>query len=107
MTKIERIWVMARLTPFDKLLMVESLKQKCEEEALTGNGTNDALALKKANVGLPIGIQGIEVAKESSNIIILDNNLNFVVNLIMDSLGVLALETKQSVDDLMDRKPVG
>ncbi|KAJ8762552.1 hypothetical protein K2173_007991 [Erythroxylum novogranatense] len=158
MEKVDQIRVMARSSPFDKLLMVQCLKQKGHVVAVTGNGTNDAPALKEANIGLSMGIQGTEMAKESSDIIILDDNfasvatilrrgrcvynniqkfiqfqltvnvaalvINFVaavsagevpltavqllwVNLIMDTLGALALATEQPTNDLMEKPPVG
>ncbi|ESR45895.1 hypothetical protein CICLE_v10003326mg [Citrus x clementina] len=156
--KIESIRVMARSSPLDKLLMVQSLKQKGHVVAVTGDGTNDAPALKAADIGLSMGIQGTEVAKESSDIVIMDDNftsvvtvlrwgrcvynniqkflqfqltvnvaalvINFVaavssgkvpltavqllwVNLIMDTLGALALATEQPTNDLMSKPPVG
>ena len=74
MEKVDKICVVARSSPFDKLLMVECLKQKSHVVAVTGDGTNDAPALKEADVGLSMGIQGTEVAKESSDIVILDDN---------------------------------
>jgi Ca2+-transporting ATPase len=158
MAKIDNIQVMARSSPFDKLLMVQCLKKKGHVVAVTGDGTNDAPALKEADIGLSMGIQGTEVAKESSDIVILDDNftsvvtvlrwgrcvynniqkfiqfqltvnvaalvINFVaavssgkipltavqllwVNLIMDTLGALALATEQPTNDLMTRPPVG
>ncbi|KAL1808490.1 hypothetical protein DCAR_0727954 [Daucus carota subsp. sativus] len=158
MEKVDKICVMARSSPFDKLLMVQCLKQKGHVVAVTGDGTNDAPALKEADIGLSMGIQGTEVAKESSDIVILDDNfasvatvlkwgrcvynniqkfiqfqltvnvaalvINFVaaisagevpltavqllwVNLIMDTLGALALATEQPTAELMDKRPVG
>ncbi|KAJ9696037.1 hypothetical protein PVL29_008345 [Vitis rotundifolia] len=158
MQKIDKIRVMARSSPFDKLLMVQCLKQKGEVVAVTGDGTNDAPALKEADIGLSMGIQGTEVAKESSDIVILDDNftsvatvlrwgrcvynniqkfiqfqltvnvaalvINFIsavsagevpltavqllwVNLIMDTLGALALATDPPTNELMQRPPVG
>nr|GMD35904.1 calcium-transporting ATPase 12, plasma membrane-type-like [Ipomoea batatas] len=158
MANIDNIRIMARSSPFDKLLMVKCLKQKGHVVAVTGDGTNDAPALKEACIGLSMGIQGTQVAKESSDIVILDDNFksvvtvlkwgrgvynniqkfiqfqltvnvaalatNFVtaissggvaltavqllwVNLIMDSLGALALATEQPTDDLMTNNPVG
>ncbi|KAK0595846.1 hypothetical protein LWI29_010589 [Acer saccharum] len=157
MDKVEKICVMARSSPSDKLLMVQSLKLKGHVVAVTGDGANDAPALKEADIGLSMGIQGTEVAKESSDIVILDDNfssvaavlrwgrcvytniqkfiqfqltvnvavlvINFVaavsvgevpltvvqllwVNLIMDTLGALALATEPPTKELMDKPPV-
>ncbi|KAK3414938.1 hypothetical protein EUGRSUZ_H00509, partial [Eucalyptus grandis] len=156
--RVEKIRVMARSSPLDKLLMVQCLKQKGHVVAVTGDGTNDAPALKEADIGLSMGIQGTEVAKESSDIVILDDNfasvatvlrwgrcvynniqkfiqfqltvnvaalvINFVaavssgdvpltavqllwVNLIMDTLGALALATERPTRELMEKPPVG
>ncbi|RYR77118.1 hypothetical protein Ahy_A01g001583 isoform B [Arachis hypogaea] len=150
--------VMGRSSPNDKLLLVQALRRKEHVVAVTGDGTNDAPALHEADIGLAMGIQGTEVAKESSDIIILDDNfasvvkvvrwgrsvyaniqkfiqfqltvniaalvinviaafssgdvpLNTVqllwVNLIMDTLGALALATEPPTDHLMDRDPMG
>ncbi|KAL1551848.1 Calcium-transporting ATPase 9, plasma membrane-type [Salvia divinorum] len=150
--------VMGRSSPTDKLMLVQTLRKQGEVVAVTGDGTNDAPALKEADIGLSMGIQGTEVAKENSDIIILDDNfasvvkvvrwgrsvyaniqkfiqfqltvnvaaltinvvaaissgdvpLNTVqllwVNLIMDTLGALALATEPPTDHLMDRSPVG
>ncbi|XP_069145003.1 putative calcium-transporting ATPase 13, plasma membrane-type [Solanum lycopersicum] len=158
MERVEKIRVMARSSPFDKLLMVQCLRKKGHVVAVTGDGTNDAPALKEADIGLSMGIQGTEVAKESSDIVILDDNfasvatvlkwgrcvynniqkfiqfqltvnvaalvINFVaavssgevpltavqllwVNLIMDTLGALALATEKPTEELMKKKPVG
>ncbi|XP_042490891.1 calcium-transporting ATPase 10, plasma membrane-type-like [Macadamia integrifolia] len=152
------ISVMGRSSPNDKLLLVQALRKKGHVVAVTGDGTNDAPALHEADIGLAMGIAGTEVAKESSDIIILDDNfasvvkvvrwgrsvyaniqkfiqfqltvnvaalvinvvaavstgdvpLNAVqllwVNLIMDTLGALALATEPPTDHLMERSPVG
>ncbi|EEF44149.1 cation-transporting atpase plant, putative [Ricinus communis] len=154
----ERISVMGRSSPNDKLLLVQALRKRKHVVAVTGDGTNDAPALHEADIGLSMGIQGTEVAKENSDIIILDDNfasvvkvvrwgrsvyaniqkfiqfqltvnvaaliinvvaavssgdvpLNAVqllwVNLIMDTLGALALATEPPTDHLMHRPPVG
>ncbi|KAI3447345.1 hypothetical protein Pfo_004010 [Paulownia fortunei] len=154
----DRISVMGRSSPNDKLLLVQALRKRGHVVAVTGDGTNDAPALHEADIGLAMGIQGTEVAKESSDIIILDDNfasvvkvvrwgrsvyaniqkfiqfqltvnvaaliinvvaavssgnvpLNAVqllwVNLIMDTLGALALATEPPTDHLMHRPPVG
>ncbi|KAK0608895.1 hypothetical protein LWI29_037649 [Acer saccharum] len=156
MDKVDRICVMARSSPLDKLLMVKCLKEKGHVVAVVGD---DAPTLKEADIGLSMGIQGTEVAKESSDVVILDDNfssvatvlgwgrcvytniqifiqfqltvnsaalvINFVaavsagevpltavqllwVNLIMYTLGVLSISTKQpTYMELMDKPPVG
>ncbi|XP_017220674.1 calcium-transporting ATPase 12, plasma membrane-type [Daucus carota subsp. sativus] len=77
--KLDTICLMARSSPSDKLLMVKCLKQKRHMVAVTGDGTNDAPAIKEADIGLSMGIQGTEVAKESSDIIILGDSFASVV----------------------------
>ncbi|KAJ4732931.1 Calcium-transporting ATPase [Rhynchospora pubera] len=155
----EKIKVMARSSPNDKLQLVKALKKRGHVVAVTGDGTNDAPALHEVGrYRSSYGIQGTEVAKESSHIIILDDNfasvvkvvrwgrpvyaniqkfiqfqltvnvaaliinvvaavssvnvpLNAVqllwVNLLMDTLGALALATEPPTDSLMKRAPVG
>eukprot|EP00250_Pteridium_aquilinum_P019846 c24601_g1_i1 orf=232-3630(+) len=156
--QLPKISVMARSSPLDKLLMVRTLREMGEVVGVTGDGTNDAPALHEADIGLAMGIEGTEVAKESSDIIILDDNfetvvkvvrwgrsiyaniqkfiqfqltvnaaaltINFIaavssgnvpltavqllwVNLIMDTLGALALATEPPTDELLERSPVG
>jgi len=171
-----RLRVLARSSPTDKRRLVNLLKGMNEVVAVTGDGTNDAPALKDANVGLAMNIAGTEVAKDASDIIILDDNfksivsavkwgrsvfdnirkfiqfqltINFValilaffsavwcafvppvdtamtkgsfdtekctplnaiqllwINLIMDSMGALALATEEPDESLLKRKPVG
>ncbi|PHU09998.1 Calcium-transporting ATPase 8, plasma membrane-type [Capsicum chinense] len=79
---VEKIRVMARSSPFDKLLLVKCLKQKGHVVAVTGEGTNDVPALKAADVGLSMGIHGTEVAKESSDVVILDDSFKTVVTVL-------------------------
>ncbi|GJC87991.1 calcium-transporting ATPase 2 [Colletotrichum liriopes] len=76
---IPRLQVLARSSPEDKLLLVSHLKAMGETVAVTGDGTNDALALKAADVGFAMGIQGTEVAKEAASIILLDDNFASIV----------------------------
>ncbi|KAM0270633.1 hypothetical protein ACHAQH_009364 [Verticillium albo-atrum] len=76
---IPRLQVLARSSPEDKLLLVTHLKGMGETVAVTGDGTNDALALKAADVGFAMGIQGTEVAKEAASIILLDDNFASIV----------------------------
>jgi len=77
MDKMRKIRVMARSSPSDRLLMVQCLKQNGHAVAvLTGD---DAPALKEADIGLSMGVQGTEVAKQSSDVVILDDDFTSVV----------------------------
>lgn len=156
---IPKLQVMARSSPMDKHTLVRHLRTTFQDVvAVTGDGTNDAPALHEADIGLAMGISGTEVAKESADVIILDDNFSTIVtvakwgrsvyvniqkfvqfqltvnvvallvnfssacltgnapltavqllwvNMIMDTLGALALATEPPNDDLMKRPPVG
>ncbi|NOZ81750.1 MAG: calcium-translocating P-type ATPase, PMCA-type [Candidatus Micrarchaeota archaeon] len=69
--------VFARISPFHKLRILEVLKKK-SRVAMTGDGVNDALALKKADVGVSMGIRGTEVAREASDMILLDDDFSTI-----------------------------
>ena len=74
---------MARSRPEDKYALVTGLKERGEVVAVTGDGTNDAPALKKADVGFAMGIAGTEVAREAAAIILLDDNFNSIVKAVL------------------------
>lgn len=148
--------VLARSRPIDKYALVLGLRRLNNVVAVTGDGTNDAQALSKSDVGFAMGIQGSDIAKNSADIIILDDNFTSIVkavvwgrnifdcirkfiqfqltvnftacflifitacignespitaiqmlwlNMIMDSLGSLALATESPCDDILERKP--
>ena len=80
---IPRLQVLARSSPDDKRILVKKLRDLGETVAVTGDGTNDAPALKIADVGFSMGISGTEVAKEASAIILMDDNFASIVKAIM------------------------
>ena len=80
---VPRLQVLARSSPEDKKILVEKLKSLGEIVGVTGDGTNDGPALKTADVGFSMGIAGTEVAKEASDIILMDDNFSSIVKAIM------------------------
>jgi Ca2+-transporting ATPase len=80
---IPKLQVLARSSPEDKRILVRRLKEMGETVAVTGDGTNDAPALKAADVGFSMNIAGTEVAKEASDIILMDDNFTSIVKALM------------------------
>ncbi|KAK4141436.1 uncharacterized protein C8A04DRAFT_30934 [Dichotomopilus funicola] len=76
---VPKLQVLARSSPEDKRILVKTLKQLDETVAVTGDGTNDAPALKMADIGFAMGIAGTEVAKEAASIILMDDNFASIV----------------------------
>ena len=80
---LPKLQVLARSSPDDKRKLVKRLKEMGETVAVTGDGTNDAPALKAADVGFAMNIAGTEVAKEASDIILMDDNFTSIVLALM------------------------
>lgn len=103
---LPRVSVYARVAPEHKIRIVEAWQRKGKVVAMTGDGVNDAPALKQSDIGVAMGITGSEVAKDAANMILMDDNFSTIVHAIIIGRNVYE-HLKNSIYYLLSRNFAG
>lgn len=87
---IEKVNVFARISPLSKYKIIEALKSNGEIVAMTGDGVNDVPALKKADIGVAMGVMGTEAAKDASDMVLTNDNFSTIVHAVSEGRAVFS-----------------